>query len=213
MKQERPFEVLKTFLPENTYEEIIPYFREHTIYLSITRQRKTILGDYRRPSTDKPYHQISVNGNLHPYSFLITLLHELAHMFTYLRYKEQVLPHGQEWKHQFQQMLRPYLGRNFFPADIEKAIVNYLKNPKASTCTDIGLYKALHQYSSAKDKGWCLVGDLPLGAIFKTAEAKSYQIIAKRRTRYQCEEIKTGKMYLFPMVYEVYPIHTIPTSL
>ena len=39
-------------------------------------------------------HRISVNGNLNKYSFLITLIHELAHLLTFTQYKNRVDPHG-----------------------------------------------------------------------------------------------------------------------
>ncbi|RYE12749.1 MAG: hypothetical protein EOP51_30980, partial [Sphingobacteriales bacterium] len=78
-KQETSLKFLQNFLPKDTFEMVMPYFRQHNIYLTLTRERKSVLGDYRNPTRDYPYHQVSVNINLNPYSFLITLLHELAH--------------------------------------------------------------------------------------------------------------------------------------
>lgn len=204
MKREQPFAELTRFLPANTYEHVIPYFREHTIHLTLTRERKSVLGDYRHPFGDQPYHRISVNATLNPYSFLITLLHELAHMFVYIRYKGKVSPHGTEWKLQFRDMLLPYLGKSFFPADIEKALTGYLNNPKASTCTDTNLYKALYRYSHTRE-GWMLLEDVPVGSRFSIDNGNEYSILEKRRTRYKCKDLKTGKMYLFPSIYEVRP--------
>lgn len=205
MKKERPFSELIPFLPPNTFEEVAQYFQNHTIHLTLTRERKSVLGDYRRPSKDSPYHRISINASLHPYSFLITLLHELAHMLVYLQYKDQVMPHGNEWKMQFQKMLIPYIGKNFFPKDIEAALVRYLNNPKASTCTDTGLYKALYRYSNNKT-GWTLLEDLAVGTQFTIANGAQYALLEKRRTRYRCQDLKSGKMYLFPSIYEVQPL-------
>lgn len=205
MKKERPFSELIPFLPPNTFEEVAQYFQNHTIHLTLTRERKSVLGDYRRPSKESPYHRISINATLHPYSFLITLLHELAHMLVYLQYKDQVMPHGNEWKIQFQKMLIPYIGKKFFPEDIEAALVRYLNNPKASTCTDTNLYKALYRYSNNKN-GWTLLEDLPVGAHFKIANGAQYSLLEKRRTRYRCQDLNSGKMYLFPSIYEVHPL-------
>lgn len=205
MKKERPFSELIPFLPPNTFEEVAQYFQNHTIHLTLTRERKSVLGDYRRPSKESPYHRISINATLHPYSFLITLLHELAHMLVYLQYKDQVMPHGNEWKMQFQKMLIPYIGKKFFPEDIEAALVRYLNNPKASTCTDTNLYKALYRYSNNKN-GWTLLEDLPIGAHFKIANGAQYALLEKRRTRYRCQDLNSGKMYLFPSIYEVHPL-------
>ena len=205
MKKERPFSELIPFLPPNTFEEVAQYFQNHTIHLTLTRERKSVLGDYRRPSKAEPYHRISVNATLHQYSFLITLLHELAHMLVFLQYKDQVMPHGNEWKMQFQKMLIPYIGKKFFPEDIEAALVRYLNNPKASTCTDTNLYKALYRYSNNKN-GWTLLEDLPVGAHFKIANGAQYALLEKRRTRYRCQDLNSGKMYLFPSIYEVHPL-------
>lgn len=204
MKRERPFSELIPFLPPNTFEEVAQYFQNHTIHLTLTRDRKSVLGDYRRPSRDTPYHRISINASLHPYSFLITLLHELAHMLVFLQYHDKVMPHGIEWKKQFQLMLLPYIGKQFFPKDIESALLRYLNNPKASTCTDTQLYKALYRYAQNKD-GWTLLEDLKIGAVFTIDGGKAYRLIEKRRTRYKCEEVQTGKMFLFPSIYEVCP--------
>jgi hypothetical protein len=202
MKKEKPFSELEQFLPANTYPQVIPYFKNHTIHLTLTEERKSILGDYRRPVPDQPFHRISINATLNPYSFLITLLHELAHMLVFIRYKDKVLPHGKEWKLQFREMLLPYLGKHFFPPDIEAALTNYLNNPKASTCTDTALYKALYRYSHTK-AGYKLVEDIGINNNFGLEDGTEYVVIEKRRTRYRCKQLKTGKMYLFPAIYEV----------
>lgn len=206
MKKERPFSELIPFLPPNTYEHVLPYFRQHSIHLTLTPERKSVLGDYRHPTIEAPYHRISVNGSLHPYSFLITLLHELAHMLVFLQYRGKVAPHGQEWKSQFQQMLLPYVGKNFFPKDIEQALIRYLQNPKASTCTDANLYKALHRYSHKSQTGWVMIDSLAMGQYFKIENGNKYKLLEKRRTRYRCQDLSSGKMYLFPGIYEVLPV-------
>lgn len=202
MKKERPFSELIPFLPPHTFDAVAPYFQDHTIHLTLTRDRKSVLGDYRNPTRQAPWHRITVNATLHPYSFLITLLHELAHMLVFIRFGHRVQPHGQEWKTQFREMLLPYIGKNFFPPDIESALLHYLQNPKASTRTDANLYRALHHHGN-RDSGKVLVESLAPGTIFVTDEGKAYRLLEKRRTRYRCEELKSGRMYLFPGIFEV----------
>jgi Zn-dependent peptidase ImmA (M78 family) len=80
-RTEHPLQALAEYLPEGTFDLIAPILMEHRVHLTVTQQRKTILGDYRNAAIGKN-HRISVNGNLNPYAFLITLLHELAHLFT-----------------------------------------------------------------------------------------------------------------------------------
>src|SRR5690242_15743976 len=100
-KQEKTFTFLAQFIPENTFEKVAPYFQTHAVHLTLTHERKSLLGDYRSPTREEPYHKISINATLNPYSFLITLLHELAHLETFIHFKDTVPPHGREWKTQF----------------------------------------------------------------------------------------------------------------
>lgn len=200
-KQETSLKYLEHFLPQDTFGMVMPYFRQHTIHLNLTRERKSILGDYRNPTRDFPYHQISVNINLNPYSFLITLLHELAHLLTYEHFKNKVSPHGSEWKTQFRHVLIPFIGKSIFPKDVEKALTAYLHNPAASTCSDTKLYKALYRYDEQKP-GHKLVDDLEVGQWFES-DGRIFEKIEHLRTRCRCQELSTGRMFLFQGIVEV----------
>lgn len=201
-KKETSIEFLDQFLPRGAFEQVAPFFKTHTIHLTITHERKSVLGDYRHPVKDAPHHRISINANLNPYSFLITLLHELAHMFTFVHFAHKAAPHGKEWKTQFRHILIPFMGKRFFPADVEKALLAYLHNPAASTCTDQGLYKALYRYDEQKP-GHMMLDDLPLNHFFETDDGLSYQKLEKLRTRTRCKNVTTGKIYLFQGIVEV----------
>src|SRR5829696_6839224 len=96
-KKEAPISHLENFLPPATYEAVLQYLQFYKIHLTIAKERKSILGDYRH-RTHHENHRISVNGNLNHFSFLITLLHELAHLLTFEQYKNNVQAHGKEWK-------------------------------------------------------------------------------------------------------------------
>lgn len=195
-KEQQHLTGLATFLPPDTFEMVAPYFKQYTIHLSLTHERKSVLGDYRAPYGEITYHRISINGTLNPFSFLITLLHELAHLLTFVKHKHNVSPHGKEWKTAFQQTLIPFLGKEIFPPDVERALHNYLANPAASTCTDPQLYKALHRYDAAKP-GWKFMDEVKIDEQFETEDGRLFIKVEKRRTRSKCKEIKTGKMYLF----------------
>lgn len=201
-KQEKSVNYLAQFLPPGSFDLLAPFFQSHTIHLSITYERKSVLGDYRPPNGDHPYHRISINSNLNPYSFLITLLHELAHLFTYNHFGMKASPHGLEWKEQFRRILTPFTGKHLFPPDVEKALHTYLSNPAASTCTDTKLYKALHRYDE-REQGEKLVDELPVNAVFETEDGTRYQKIEKVRTRTKCRQMKSGKIYMFPGIYGV----------
>lgn len=200
-KQEAPLLQLQSYLPEGCFEEVLYYLQHYKVHLTISRERQSILGDYRHAHPGKN-HRISVNGNLNKYAFLITLLHELAHLFTYEKCGHRVQAHGREWKNEFGKILAEFLQKKIFPADIEKALLNTLHNPAASSCGDEKLLRVLHQYDE-KANGLYLVEQLPGGSLFAIKGGRIFKKGEKIRKRFKCVEVKTGKFYLFSAVYEV----------
>ena len=200
-KEKVPLHQLESFLPAGTYESVAGYLNQYCVQLTVTRQRQSILGDYRHAWKDKG-HRISINGNLNPYSFLITLLHELAHLLTFDQYANKVNPHGKEWKSNFAQLLASFLQQGVFPSDIELTLRQSLKSPAASTCGDPDLLRVLRKYDKKK-KNVTTVEELALGTAFLIKGGRSFIIEEKIRTRFKCKEIATGKHYLFNGLYEV----------
>lgn len=200
-KQEAPLAALQDYLPAGSYDEVLYYLQHYHVHLTISRKRQSILGDYRHAHSDKN-HRISVNGNLNKYAFLITLLHELAHLFTYERCGHRVQPHGREWKDEFSKILAKFLLHKVFPADIEKTLLGTLQNPAASSCGDEKLLRVLHKYDEEKE-GTHLIEQLPAGTLFSIKGGRIFKKEEKIRKRYKCVEVKTGKYYLFSPVYEV----------
>lgn len=200
-KQEAPLLQLQSYLPPGSFDEVLYYLQHYKVHLTISKKRDSILGDYRHAMTDKA-HRISVNGNLNKYSFLITLLHELAHLFTYEKHGHRVMAHGQEWKNEFGKILAKFLLQKCFPPDIEKALLRTLQNPAASSCGDEKLLRVLHQYDEKKE-GVNLVEQLTEGALFSIKGGRIFKKGEKIRKRFKCIEVKTGKYYLFSPVYEV----------
>ncbi|MBK8608852.1 MAG: SprT-like domain-containing protein [Chitinophagaceae bacterium] len=200
-KQEAPLLQLRSYLPDAGFEEVLHYLRHYKVHLTISRKRQSILGDYRHAHTNKN-HRISVNGNLNKYAFLITLLHELAHLFTYEKYGHRVSAHGREWKDEFGKILAKFLLQKVFPPDIEKALLSTRQNPAASSCGDEKLLRVLHNYDEKK-AGMHLVEQLPEGTTFVIKGGRIFKKGEKIRKRYKCVEVKTGKLYLFSGMYEV----------
>lgn len=200
-KQEAPLLQLQDYLPPGSFEGVLHYLQHYKVHLTITRQRQSILGDYRHAHADKT-HRISVNGNLNKYAFLITLLHELAHLFTYEQFGHRVMAHGKEWKNEFSKILAQFLLKKVFPPDIEKALMQTLQSPAASSCGDEKLLRVLHHYDIKKD-GVQLVEQLPAGSLFKIKGNRIFKKGEQVRKRFKCVEVTTGKMYLFSPVYEV----------
>ena len=53
-------------------------------------------------------YQITINNDLNKYRFLITLIHEMAHLVTF-KDMPRSKPHGKEWKINFQRLMLPFL--------------------------------------------------------------------------------------------------------
>jgi len=180
---------------------VIAYITEFKVHLTITRERQSVLGDYRHPYENKG-HRISINGGLNKYAFLLTLLHEIAHLVTFMVYGNRVSAHGKEWKQEYSKILREFIGKNYLPADVEAAVRDSLHNPAASSCADEDLMRVLKRYDRKKDNHY-LVEQLPPGQLFKTKDGRVFRRGERIRKRFRCEEVESKRVYLFSPVYEV----------
>lgn len=198
------FDALEPYLPPGSYEAVLEYIQFYRIQLTITRKRRTVLGDYRHAHAGKG-HRISVNGDLNKYSFLVTLLHEIAHLIVFEKFGRRAQPHGKEWKSAFGGILTLFIEKKIFPENVEAALRNSLKDPAASSCADEPLLRVLKTYDARKDKVF-FIEDLAAGEHFKTADGRVFERGERIRKRYKCLEPATGKCYLFSPVYEVLKI-------
>ncbi|MFM9911598.1 MAG: SprT-like domain-containing protein [Chitinophagaceae bacterium] len=200
-KKEAPLEYLRQFIPEASVAKILQYLHQYKVHLTVTRERKTVLGDYRH-ATHQQTHRISINSNLNKYSFLITLIHELAHLITFNAHGNRVAPHGREWKNYYALLLKDFLGIKIFPVDIQHALQQSMNNLPASSCSDDALMRVLKKYDLVND-GLIMMEHLAEGNLFDIGEGRIFKKGKKLRKRYQCVELRTGKLYLFSPVYEV----------
>jgi SprT protein len=200
-KQEFPLTYLQNYLPAVSAAPALALLQRYKVHLTITKERKSVLGDYRHAHKNEA-HRISINGNLNQYAFLITLIHELAHLVTFLEYGNRIQAHGQEWKQVYKTLLLQFLEMKFFPEDIVASLQSSLHNLPASSCADEGLMRVLRRYDK-KEEGMLLVEELPDGALFTLDDGKVFKKGQRLRKRFQCVEVKTGKLYLFSPVYEV----------
>ena len=193
-------DILKKYIPERAVEPCLVLIKETGVHLKIVNERITRHGDYRRMPDGK--HQITVNATLNKYRFLITLVHEIAHLVAFEKYGRGIKPHGQEWKHTFQHLMLPYIRPEIFPTKLLPLLAKHFRNPKASSSTDAQLSVALKSFDEKhSDKSY--VFELPLGSIFRLYNGKLYKKGNRRVKRYECVEIATGKMYLFQPNAEV----------
>ncbi|THU40678.1 hypothetical protein FAM09_00760 [Niastella caeni] len=199
-KQQAPLEYLSKFIPAAAVPRVLEYLHQYKVHLTITRERKSVLGDYRHATTQKN-HRISVNGNLNKYAFLITLIHELAHLVTFIQFGHRVSPHGREWKNCYALLLSDFMGKEIFPPVVEQTLKQSMHDLPASSCADEGLMRVLKTFD--RDNGLVMVEQLPEGQLFDIGEGRIFKKGKKLRKRFQCIEVDTGKLYLFSPIYEV----------
>ncbi|MEY3399017.1 MAG: hypothetical protein RL220_1611 [Bacteroidota bacterium] len=187
---------LARFVPPAALTMTCDLLRKYPHHLVITPPRATVHGDFR-PGRNR--HTLTVNGDRNRYAFLITLLHELAHLITHEEHGHRIKPHGAEWKQNFVKLLHPFTGNGIFPDDVEHALRNYMQNPAAATCSDIPLSRVLARYDARRD-GEMLISDIATGTRFMYGDSRVFVKGPKRRTRYSCREEGTGHVYLFSAV-------------
>lgn len=192
--------VLRKYIPEEFVEYTVELILRHPLEFRIVRPRKTKLGDFRfGPALKRP--KITINGDLNPYSFLITTLHEVAHYFVHLEYGMRIKAHGKEWQKEYQKLIYPVIEMGLLPKDVETALMNSLVNVKASSCTDLNLFRVLKQYDSDIHEKTHLE-ELEDNEHF-TLNGKQFAKGKLRRKRYLCIELKTRKQYLVSALAEV----------
>ncbi|WP_010520225.1 SprT-like domain-containing protein [Aquimarina agarivorans] len=191
--------ILKKYLPERAVDPVFELIKVNNVYLKIVNQRQTKHGDYRKlPSGE---HVITINNTLNKYRFLVTLVHEIAHLVAFTKYGRLIKPHGKEWKYTFQQLMLPFIRPEVFPTAILPVVANHFRNPKASSDTDAQFSIALKQFDE-NDDSKCYVYQLLPGAVFRF-RGRTFKVLSKKIKRYVCAEVGTGREFLFQPNAEV----------
>jgi SprT protein len=201
-KVEHPLEALKLYLPEGAFESVVALINHYKVHLTVTKARKSVLGDYRHPALGANP-KISVNGNLNKYEFLITLLHELAHLLCFEQFKNRVDAHGKEWKNIYSTLLAEFIQLQIFPTDIKKSLQKTLLNPAATANGETKLLLVLRNYNVVKKEGHAFVANLAEGTLFESLKGRIFRRGKKRRIRIECVEVTTGHVYSFSAITEV----------
>lgn len=198
-------QILSQYMPADAAPIIAKWIDYFQCEFKISKRRTTKLGDYRHPYKGAG-HKISVNNSLNTYAFLVTTVHEFAHLLTWNDHKNKVKPHGDEWKHNFKRMMAPFLDKGIFPGDVCEAIVSYLKNPSAASCTDLKLSRALKLYDNATNS--LRLEELPIDAVFTIRDGRKFKKGERLRKRYRCICLDNGNTYLFNPLAEVVVLAT-----
>ena len=213
MSQESIAQVLEKYIPGTAVPICCRWIVNYNIHVRITRSRASKYGDYR-PLKESGAHQITINHDLNPYSFLITFVHEIAHLLAETKYKRRIAPHGMEWKNEFSMLLDYFLKQQVFPSELVGALTAYVTNPAASSCSDHALLRALRKYDKKESLHVQHLEDLPKHTLFRLYSARSGLIFRKGdqiRTRFHCVEMTTKREYYVNPLAEVV-VHEIPVE-
>ncbi len=198
IEKEKGKNTLRQYLPASAVDDILHYIMSHAVHLHITPERVSKLGDYRCPQRGRNYHAISINGTLNRYMFLMVLLHEMAHLDTYLQYGNRVQPHGHEWQKGYAQLLNNYNKVGNFPENVRTMLTQYTTHIPLSRRWLSNIETELSHYNADyKPHEDIRVRNLAPGALFyiKTRPELLLRMVGKRRTRYQCTAENSGMTY------------------
>lgn len=204
---ERNQAILRKYIPEHAVGVIAEWIVGYNFKLKIKKSRSSKEGDYTPPHKGRN-HLITINHDLNKYAFLITLIHEIAHLIAWEKHKGKVNPHGSEWKSEYSRLINYFLLKNssvpdpekIFPHEIFLALKRHMIRPSAASCSDLHLSRVLKKFDS--DEGVYLLEKIEAGAAFRISGSRSKHASEifikgeKRRTRFNCFHARTKREYL-----------------
>lgn len=210
--------ILRKYIPEQAIDTIAEWIYKYNFKLKIKKSRSSKEGDYTPPYSGKN-HVITINRDLNKYAFLITLMHEIAHLVTWEKYRGKVNPHGREWKSEYSKLLNFILSLNnslpngegrggaLFPSEISSALHRHMQRPSAASCSDLNLFRTLKKHDLNSET--ILLERISVGSSFRIAHSKtkhSKKIFIKgekRKTCFKCIHAHTKREYLIHALCKV----------
>ena len=95
-----------------------------------------------------------------------------------------------------------FLERKIFPEEISIAVVNYMRNPAASSCGDVNLMKALHVHNAYNDE-WIHLDEIPFKSLFTTRNGQQFIKGHQLRKNFECFDLQTKHKYFIHPLMEV----------
>ena len=202
MNQE--IKIPEKFLPPGAFPAITKILSNQELDVKIVKSRSTKFADFNPPFGKKKIPLITINNNLNPYSFLLTLLHEYAHYLVWKDGHHYAKPHGKTWKNHFRVLIQFVMDRNIFPDELAPQIAQHIQNPGATSCTDIKLFKKLSAFDG--DRAGIFIDEIPDSTLFHTPNGQLFKKEKKVRKRILCTCQEKKKKYLFTPIYRVFPV-------
>jgi hypothetical protein len=192
-------QILEKHVPTASVDYTFSLWESYRFNFKLRKARLSKVGDFTyRPGQTQ---QITINQDIHPYLFLTTYIHEVAHLKVHLQFGHRVSAHGKEWKAVFQELMVPVMAPIIFPLPLLKGLRKHMANPKASSFSDSELTALFRAYDDKSNKA-VLVSELPQGSIF-SFHGRWFKKGVTKRTRVLCQELKTKRQYLVPGDAEV----------
>lgn len=179
------FELL---LPHGALDFIKQWVGEENLIIKIRNARKTKLGDYKFLKEFNT-HQITINKEMTHEGFFFVLTHEIAHLMVRVSFSPQTKAHGKEWKYVFGKLLLESI--KIYPQEFQSVILRHARNPRASLGADRLLMKNLFLIEEEESRKIETLTEKQKFRIGKRIFEKG----KKRKIRYLCKEIQTGKLY------------------
>lgn len=195
MNPEKIHQTLQQHIPETACPYCFSLWQNTPFELKLTRNRQTKVGDFTS-SKSIAHPRITLNKDLNPFLFLVTYIHEVAHLHVFLRFGNRVDPHGDEWKNMFKQLMSPLLRKEVFPEQILHELIRHMAHPKASSFADADLTRVLRSFDKNASQ-YTALSDIPEGSIFHF-QGRYFKKGKLKRTRVLCHEVKTKRNYLVP---------------
>ncbi len=162
------------------------------IKFTLVEPRKTALGVWKFRAGQ---HEITVNRDLTGIQFMLTTVHEIAHVRTWNIYNNTVKLHGQEWKDQYRQLMLPLL-QGYFDLNTDNILKKHMINPPASARCTAELKRLI-------EPGVKLLKDICVGCSFKLKDGREFVKLRKRRVKWECSDPE-GKLFLVPEIIQVF---------
>lgn len=189
---ELKLQLLKYFSAE-AIDYVLKLIESDKIQLIVSNKRKTKLGDYRPPQKNYNFHKISINYNLQPDLFLLIFLHEYAHFLTYKVHKNNVLPHGNEWKLNYSNLVVNFIKNDCFKSEVVDILRKNIQNIVKAENLVVRFY---HKSENLED-GLLYIEQLSPQTRFKINNGMQFQLIEKLKKRYKCLCLNNNKLYVF----------------
>jgi hypothetical protein len=187
-------EILTRHVPASAVEYCTRLWQDLPFHFKLRKSRQSKVGDFTCRTGHTP--QITVNHDLHPYLFLMTYVHEVAHHRVHQQYGHRAEAHGTEWKKNFQELMSPLLTGEIFPEPLLSGLIKHMSAPKASSFADAELTQLFRAAGGRADE--VLLSHIPEGSIFHL-QGRWFKKGKLRRTRVLCREVKSKRQYLVPL--------------